>query len=345
MKKAIYLFSLITIGFSSLNAQQTDPNAPVVSGNSDAKNRMVGNAIDKFKTSDFMVQFSNFKNQMETDARDFIARQNAYSIKDVRRVQIAYDKTAAKFNFIMLEIKQDFMDKDKVKMINKFPDMYANGLKGKIDNLEDFYKANFQQTLADVTEKDGSALLLLLVDLIKMAGEMSQHFKTLRFEKEYMNDQYIQTHLVAPNKLPSWGELSAATTIRTDVKTHESREGNMNNGGNNGNMNNGGNNNGNMNNGGGDNNGGNNNGGGDNNANNNNNKGGRSNDNMQTPTKAGDTSKPDNPEAPVDNAPTEFGVEGQSTLKKKESPSDMKKKPVLTRPNTEGVKKTVKQND
>lgn len=336
MKKAIYLFSIITMGLSSITAQTTDGTIPSVGGNPNAKSVAVGNAIQKFKTSDFMVRFSDFKNQMETDARDFIARQNTYSVKDVRRVQMAYDKTAAKFNQIMLEIKQDFMDKDKVKLINKYPDMYANGLKGKIDGLEDFYKANFQQTLSDVTEKDGSALLLVLVDLIKAAGELSQHFKTLKYEKEYMSDQYIQQNLVAPNRLPSWTELSSSVSVRTDVRMHPSRDGsatnnnNNNNGNNNGGNNNGGNgdNSGNGDNGGNVDNGGNGDGG-----------------TKRIPKPADESHNEKGDVVPADNATdgnSEFGVEGRSTIKQPANPKDIKKKPVVS-PNTEGVKKVIKQ--
>ena len=282
-----------------------------------------------------MVRFSDFKNQMETDARDFFARQNAYSVKDVRRVQMAYDKTGAKFNQIMLEVKQDFMDKEKVKMINKFPDMYSNGLKGKIDGLEDFYKANFQQTLADVTEKDGSALLLVLVDLIKTAGELSQYFKNAKFEKQYMNDQYIQQNLVAPNKLPSWMELGSTTTLRTDVKMHPSRDGSSNNNNqNNGDNNNGETKNGDNNNGNGDTNNGNN---GDNNDN--------GDKRIPKPTEEVQNEKG---EVPLDNTTennTEFGVEGKSTVKQPNNSKNVKQKPVQNRSNTEGVKKVIKQGN
>jgi hypothetical protein len=328
MKTLIYLFSLLLVGVNNLHAQSNDTTIPPTSGNPNAKSVAVGNAIQQFKTSDFMVRFSDFKNQMETDARDFFARQNAYSVKDVRRVQMAYDKTGARFNQIMLEIKQDFMDKEKVKMINKFPDMYSNGLKGKIDGLEDFYKANFQQTLADVTEKDGSALLLVLVDLIKTAGELSQYFKNAKFEKQYMNDQYIQQNLVAPNRLPTWMELGSTTTLRTDVKTHPSRDGSSNNNNqNNGDNNNGGTNNGDNNNGNGD--------------INNGNNGKR----IPKPTEEMQNEKG---EIQLDNANennTEFGVEGKSTIKQPNNPKNIKQKPVPNRSNTEGVKKTIKQGN
>lgn len=334
MKTLIYFFSLLLVGVNSLQAQINDTTVPP-SSNPNAKSVAVGNAIQQFKTSDFMVRFSDFKNQMETDARDFFARQNAYSVKDVRRVQMAYDKTGAKFNQIMLEIKQDFMDKEKVKMINKFPDMYSNGLKGKIDGLEDFYKANFQQTLADVTEKDGSALLLVLVDLIKTAGELSQYFKNAKFEKQYMNDQYIQQNLVAPNKLPSWMELGSTTTLRTDVKMHPSRDGSSNNNNqNNGDNNNGETKNGDNNNGNGDTNNGNN---GDNNDN--------GDKRIPKPTEEVQNEKG---EVPLDNTTennTEFGVEGKSTVKQPNNSKNVKQKPVQNRSNTEGVKKVIKQGN
>ena len=337
MKTFIYSIGVLFISFGSVNAQINDTSTTPITGGSKGETVAVGNAIQKFKTSDFMVRFSDFKNQMETDARDFLSRQNAYSVKDVRRVQMAYDKTGAKFNQIMLEIKQDFMDKEKVKMINKFPDMYANGLKGKIDGLEDFYKANFQQTLMDVTEKDGSALLLVLMDLIKTAGELSQYFKNAKFEKQYMNDQYIQQNLVVPNRLPTWLEVSGTTTLRTDVKMHPSRDGsasnNNQNNQNNGNDNNKGKNSGDTNNGG------NNNGNGDINNGNTGETGGKR---IPKPTEQIQNEKG---EIPLDNATepsTEFGVEGKSTLKQPNNPKATKQKPIQNGQNTEGVKKTIK---
>ncbi len=337
MKKTFYLFSLILIGLNNSIAQVTDPlNPPATNGNPNAKMVGVGNAIQKFKATDFMVRFSDFKNQMETDVRDFIARQNAYSQKDVRRVQMSYDKTAAKFNQIMLEIKQDFGDKEKIKMINKFPDMYSNGLKGKIDGLEDFYKANFQQTLSEVTESDGSALLLVLVDLIKMAGELSQHFKTLRYDKDFMSDQYLQQNLVQPNKLPTWMELVPTVNIRTDVPPHPSRTGNS--GNKNGDINNGNNNNGNNNNGNG-------NGNGDSNGNGGNNGSANEigNGKKKLP-QTGEEPQIETKELPTNNADSDFQVEGQSTLKQQNS-AKIKQRPVPTPPNTEGVKKPVKKNN
>ncbi|MBL7817947.1 MAG: hypothetical protein JNL70_23260 [Saprospiraceae bacterium] len=366
MKKIFILFGLLVSTFLISKAQITDPNGgnnggfTPSSGSSQAQTMEVSNAIQKFRMSEFMVRFSDFKNQMETDARDFIARQNSYSIKDVRRVQMAYDKTAAKFNQIMLEVKQDFMDRDKLKAINKFPDMYTNGLKGKIDGLEDFYKANFQQTLSDVTEQDGSALLLVLVDLIKAAGELSNHFKNMKYEKQFMNDQYIQENLVKPYRLPSWSELSSTTNIKTDVKLHPSRDPNsgMNNGGNNnGGFNNGGTNNG-GNNSGGTNNGGNtggdinnNNGGngnGDNNGGNNGgdvNNGGNGDGGSKRPPVTGEDSQHERGEVIPDANSGGIGVEGQSTLKKQNSPNTIKQKPGVNRPNTEGVKKPAKPNN
>ena len=119
MKKILNLLSFLFFLTSSLTAQQNNNTTPTGDGNK-PQSLSVSNAIQKFKTSEFMVRFNDFKTQMETDVRDFIGRQNSYSVKDVRRVQISYDKTAAQFNKIMLEIKQDFMDKEKVKMIRYF---------------------------------------------------------------------------------------------------------------------------------------------------------------------------------------------------------------------------------
>ena len=213
---------------------------------SDQKTQVqVNNAILKFKQTDFMLKFGDFKFHMESSAKNFISQQSKYKQDDVRKVQYAYEKTAARFNLVILSIKEDFLDKKKVDMINKFPDMYSDGLVGKMNELDKFYKANFQQTLNDVTNTEGSTLILALIELIKSATDLSGYFKNMKYDKLSMSDDYIKKNLVDPVTFTTWADL-VANTPKND-NSNNGNNGNNNNGnnGNNNNGNNGNNNNGN----------------------------------------------------------------------------------------------------
>ena len=220
----------------------------------------LSNGIERFKNTEFMMRFNDLKNQVEGDAEDFLAHRNRYKAQDIRKVQSAYDRTTIKFNQVMLDIKQDFMDKEKIKMINKFPQMYSDGLASKINDLERVYRENLQLALSQVTDNSGSAILVILLELVKASSELSAYFKGMKFEKNAMSEEYINQHLVQPNRLSTWRELMEKTPIGS---TND-------NGNNNGNSNNNGNNDGNNN--------GNNNGNNDGNSNGNNNDNGNSND-------------------------------------------------------------------
>jgi hypothetical protein len=200
MKKIIFFFMLLISTHQSLFSQPK--------GSPD-----VGNAIERFKNTDFMVRFMDLKDKIEGEAVDFIKVQNIYANSDVRNVQTAYNKTAARFNQVTLDIKQDFMDKKKIKMINQFPQMYSDGLSNKINDLERFYKENFYLTLKETTAKNGSAILALIFELVKSTSELSNYFKGLKFEKDAMNEDYIQKKLIEPSKFKTWSELASGVKI------------------------------------------------------------------------------------------------------------------------------------
>jgi hypothetical protein len=212
---------------------QTEEPLPTATTQKPAANMV--NSIERFKNTDFMLKIQNLRGQIEDEARDFIAHRNRYKTQDVRKIQLAYDRTAARFNQVMLDIKQDFMDKDKIKMISKYPQMYSDGLTSKINNLDQFYNENFQQPLSLITEKDGSAILGILMELIKASGELSSYFKNIKYEKQAMSEDYINKNLITPMRFTSWQELVNTTTISTDEPSGNGKNAGNNNNGNGGN--------------------------------------------------------------------------------------------------------------
>jgi hypothetical protein len=237
LKQTIMTTVRFLIAFFVLMAQpifcQPDETLPVTTQKPTAN---VVNGIDRFKNTDFMLKISSLRGQIEEEARDFISHRNRYKSQDVRKIQLAYGRTAARFNQVMLDIKLDFMDKDKIKMIGKYPQMYSDGLTSKINSLDQFYNEEFQQPLSLITEKDGSAILGILIELIKATGELSSYFKNIKFEKQAMSEDYINKNLIVPMRFTTWQELVNSTPISNDEPlNHGNNAGNGNNNGNGGN--------------------------------------------------------------------------------------------------------------
>ena len=196
MKNLLLLFVLSIFLAPSLKAQQ----------NTDK----VSDALSEFNQTEFMRKFSDLRIKAETEISAFRANSTQYDPQAVARVQIAYDRTAQRFNGLLDKIKKDFLDSRKLKYITQYPETYSRGLELDIRELSDFYSQNLQQTLADVTnqQQDGSALLLLLIDLVKFSSSAIQHFNQIRQEARRYTDSYLIQNFVRPNRFKTWAELS-----------------------------------------------------------------------------------------------------------------------------------------
>lgn len=196
MKNLILLLVLLSFLPPSLKAQ---PNTDKVS-----------DALSEFQQTEFMRKYSDLRIKAETEISAFRTNSSQYDPQDVARVQIAYDRTAQRFNGLLDKIKKDFLDTRKLKYITQYPDTYSRGLELDIRELSDFYSQNLQQTLADVTnqQQDGSALLLLLIDLVKFSSSAIQHFNRIRQESRRYTESYLNQHFVRPNNFKTWAQLS-----------------------------------------------------------------------------------------------------------------------------------------
>lgn len=197
MKKLITISIFLSLFFTQLSAQPNPTDK-------------VSGALSEFMQTEFMRQFGDLRIKAEAEIGAFATNSSSYDPQEVARVQTAYDRTAQRFNGLLDKIKQDFLDTKKLKYITQYPDSYSRGLELDIRELSDFYSQNLQQTLADVTnnQQDGSALLLLLVDLVKFSSAAIQHFNRIRQEARRYTDSYLVQHFIKPNRFKTWTELS-----------------------------------------------------------------------------------------------------------------------------------------
>jgi len=150
-------------------------------------NKKVGPALTSFLNTEFMLKYRDLRITAESAALSVQSNQSAgLAQSDVFRLRSAYDQTATRANQLLENIKQDFLMPKKLKTIAEFPEMYSDGLRYKLQELADYYSANFQQALADASVKvngeevDGSAVLLLVVELIGLTKGLASYFSAMK---------------------------------------------------------------------------------------------------------------------------------------------------------------------
>jgi len=203
-KQAIFPILIVLISLSAAVAQP---------------NKKIGPALTNFLNTEFMLKYRDLRIMAESSVLSVQSNQGAGLVQaDVYRLRSAYDQTATRANQLLDNIKQDFLLPKKLKTIAEFPEMYSDGLRYKLQELADYYSANFQQALADAAVKvdgeevDGSAVLLLVVELIGLTKGLANYFSAMKRESRLYTDSYLQEHLVQPYRWRYWDELSGSTS-------------------------------------------------------------------------------------------------------------------------------------
>ncbi len=179
-------------------------------------NKKVGPALTKFLNTEFMVKFRDLRISAESAALNVQSNQSGIKQADLFRLRSAYDQTATRANQLLNNIKQDFLNSKKLNSIAEFPEMYSDGLGYKLQEIADFYTANFQQALADAAisnqEVDGSAVLLLVIELIGLTKGLTSYFAEIRREARQYTEAHLQEHLVLPYRWRYWDELAGSAS-------------------------------------------------------------------------------------------------------------------------------------
>ena len=177
-------------------------------------NKKVMPALAKFLNTEFMLKFRDLRIEAESAALGVQARKDELKSADLMRLRSAYDQTASRANNLLENIKQDFLNPKKLKSIAEFPEMYSDGLRYKLQELSDFYAANFQQVLADAQVKnvDGSAILLLVVELISLSKGLTDYFAAIKRESRQYTETYLQENFIQPYRWRYWDEIAGSVS-------------------------------------------------------------------------------------------------------------------------------------
>ena len=168
----------------------------------------VDKALHGFLETDFMRQYRDLKIEAESLAATFKALGMKLQPAEVARVRKAYTGVADEFNRFLVDIKRDFMDRKKLKMIRDNRDMYANSLQYKLRELQDMYAQDFEAVAVEVSGSDVYALpLTAILGLIKLAADFADFIVRSNLEARRVKEDHLNQFLLQPYSFRSWFEI------------------------------------------------------------------------------------------------------------------------------------------
>lgn len=173
--------------------------------NLSAQSTKVNKAIKGFCETEFMTTFKEMKMEAESSVRSFKVEQRRYDSYDVNRVREAYDETARELNKVLYRIRDDFMDRRKMKYINEYPEDYTRALKGEMQELQDYFANNFQSKMADVRDEVG--FISIVMDVIRAAREVTSYIRSIKKSARQFKEEQLQELLIDPYRFRLWHEI------------------------------------------------------------------------------------------------------------------------------------------
>ncbi len=166
-------------------------------------------ALHGFLNTEFMQKYKNLKIEAESLAATFKAQSARMAPGDVALVKNANTRIVDKFNRQLIEIKRDFLDKKKLKLIRKNKEMYSNSHQFNLRELQDAYSQDFERVVAKVTGSDMYAAIPLaaIFGLIKLAKDFTEFLARSNFEARRVKEEHLNQYFIEPYSFRSWFEI------------------------------------------------------------------------------------------------------------------------------------------
>lgn len=173
------------------------------------KTRNTNKALQAFLETPFMEKFKEIKIEAESQVATFKVHARNFSPEDVARVRKGYAKIAEEFNGQLIEVKNDLMDKNTVKLLKSRPEIYSNSLGYKLRELKDSYSNNFEKLVFELTgsETYSAAPLIAIISLIKMAVDFTNYIANANGMAKMENENMLREFLIEPYRFKTWDEI------------------------------------------------------------------------------------------------------------------------------------------
>ncbi len=169
----------------------------------------IDKALEGFLQTEFMEKYKEIKLEAEILAATFKAHSQVLPPSEVARVKKAYSTVADQFNMLLLDIKNDFMDRKKLKAIRSQPEMYSNSLQYKLSELKDDYSQNFERVVAEATGSDmySAVPLAAIFGMIKLAVDFTNYISAAKFQMHQVKEEHLQAFFIEPYKFKDWIDI------------------------------------------------------------------------------------------------------------------------------------------
>jgi hypothetical protein len=180
------------------------------------EHKKLDRVLHGFLQTEFMSKFRELKIEAESLAATFKARAMTMPPQDVARVKKAYIKVADQFNLQLLEIKRDFLDRKKMKLIQHDQSMYAQSLQYRMRALKEMYANDFEIVVAEVTGTDAYSAIPIatILSLVKLAKDFAEYLINAHYEAKRVKEEHLNMYLIEPYRFRDWMEIE---TLEGDI--------------------------------------------------------------------------------------------------------------------------------
>lgn len=167
-------------------------------------------AIDKISGTDFILQFDSLANVMEKLALQSKNRCAKLKPEEAEAIRTAYNTSVQKFNNILLEMKSDLLNPQKVKAMQLDPQVYSESYQRKFESALSYYQNSYlktQSTVEGIEILSPVAVVSAIIAIIHGGYEIFKMVQSIRAEIREFNEDFLLKYFINPHKIKTWEEL------------------------------------------------------------------------------------------------------------------------------------------
>jgi len=178
----------------------------------EAQSKKTMAALQQLTTSEFMVTFDSLGNVVEGTGRMAKNNSDVYDPEVLNELQAAYNTSVQRFNNVLLNMKADLLDPNKVKAMTIDPQVYSDSYKYRLNEASSNYEKTFLTLLQTANAEEGQDIdgvftLATVMAIIEGTYQLFKLIRQIRNEIKQFNDEQITQHFVVPHQILTWEEL------------------------------------------------------------------------------------------------------------------------------------------
>lgn len=169
-------------------------------------NLKLARVIKVIEHSDFTDTYLTAKQEMEAEIFSFKQQQHYFSEEDIAIIKKGYDESKIKFDRILDDLKEGFVDRRYRKDIEKRPESTLQTmLNNDFNAARNYYSDKCKRRMDELVNADSGAFdPLFIITVIGITGETFNIINKIRTDKIEGFEQYFETHYAKDKRLKTW---------------------------------------------------------------------------------------------------------------------------------------------